>query len=159
MLNLIRNINNSIVILLCLGILIFGIAGDLSSLYSILENLFFTIYIKDELIYTIFQIQVTLSTLTIAMVALVTNRVDKEIYGVALADYFMHKKYGMLCQINIIVVIIFLNMVSLCSYIFNYYTLIFSVLWCIIILLLRILGCVSMVMLPEYYGRKVPQIR
>lgn len=120
-----------------------GILSDILAKSTFADD-FIVIYIEDSFIYTLIQVQVTLSTLTTAMIALLSNKIDTVIYGVFASDYLIHKKYKSLCQANVIILILLFNAISLFFSVKGLYGLIISILACILLLLARMLCCVLM---------------
>lgn len=89
----------------------------------------------DSYILTILGIQATVSTLTIALIALIGSTVSEIYMGVSVSDYYMNIRPAIFKQKNVIIISLGLIVLNCLLYIFSLYSLMISVFIITIILI------------------------
>ncbi len=110
-------------LILSMIIIFIGVLFD-----TLVNNNIILIHINgfNSYVLTILGIQATISTLSIALVALISNNISEDYMGIAISDYYLNIRPALFKQNIIICASLVLIMLSSAAYIFSFYNILIS---------------------------------
>lgn len=102
-----------------------------------------------EFLMSVLQIQAGVSTLSVAILALITGMSGHEEYGISITRYYMSDRLRILKQLTVIISVISLVFLGVLFELFNLYNLVFATFFCEWVLI-----CFSVISVLPFFGGK-----
>ena len=116
--------------------IILGVCGISFLVGGLLDKYIFGLCcVRESYFYTVVQIQATMASMGIAILALITPKIGYKVYGIDLADYAVNKSNKILKQYVVIIAIIVLVTISLALLLLECYASVLAIFMVSIILL------------------------